>query len=287
MPCSGHWKMAEEAAADDPLPPSRQTTADALPVPARRILIVGASNVTLAFPLLLNACVTQAPCPVQLFTAHGHGRSFCQRSFVLHRGLPSVIGCGIWEVLALQPPVAESWALVTDLGNDLIYGRPIDMAWERVLQVFRKIAELKMPLTFVRPPLERILQLSEARYKIIKQMLFPGPTVPWSRMCEQIVELDRRATEYADHAGARILTPKVNWYGVDPIHIRKSRRLAAWNEIVSSWPFPDPPVVKPVGKTEALRAWQSPPLERSYWGRSYQTPQPCRTFADGSSLWQY
>src|SRR5262245_41279757 len=75
-------------------PPTSATS-----VASRRVIILGASNVTMSFPLIVRAIQSSLPRPVDIFAAHGHGRSFCAWSYVLHRGLPSIMDCGIWRGL--------------------------------------------------------------------------------------------------------------------------------------------------------------------------------------------
>ena len=254
----------------------------------RRILILGASNVTLAFPLIAAACISgRSSAPVELFAAHGHGRSFCKRSYVLHRGLPSIPECGIWEDLESRPPVEGQWALLTDIGNDLIYGVPVELIAERVEDCIGRIVASKMPLTYVPPPLERIQLLTERSYRVIKQILFPGPTVPWRQISRDIVQLNERITQVVQEAGGTIVQPELNWYGVDPIHIRPRRRAAAWQKILSSWSFPENPVVAWPGINRASQLWRLSPQERSYWARSYQNDQPALVDPDHSSYWLY
>ncbi|WP_437192518.1 hypothetical protein [Planctomicrobium sp. SH527] len=309
MPSNGPLKT------DNAEPGRRDAGHHSVP-PSRRILILGASNVTLAFPIIADACLIRArpelsgsqqiepetasePAsdqlkagislqgPVELFAAHGHGRSFCKRSHVLHRGLPSVLDCGIWSALELRPPVSSSWGLVTDVGNDLIYGVTVDQVVQQVHTALIKMHDLGFPITYVRPPLDRILQLSDRQYRIIKQMLFPGPTVPWKVLSQRAIELDLIVTQMATDLGGTAIKPELDWYGIDPIHIRSSQKIAAWTSILSSWPFPEPPLVRWPGWPQANRFWSQRPDERSYWSRSYQASQPSQQFNDGSTIWLY
>jgi len=243
--------------------------------------------VTLSFPLLINSLIQSSPGPLEIFAAHGHGRSFCQWSYVLHRGLPPVSDCEIWQSLREHPTVTQTWGLVTDVGNDLIYGRTVDEVFHNVEVVFEHLAELQAAMTFVRLPLERILMLSEFRYRVVKQMLFPGPTVPWAVISQRVIELDERVAALATSLNARVLTPRVTWYGIDPIHIRQSQRLAAWREILQSWSFPFEPVVSWPSPHTSLRLWRSPPAKRSYWKQTYDASQPSWSTSRGTSLWQY
>ena len=42
----------------------------------------------------------------------------------LWRELPGIVECGLWDALAQRPP-APTVALLTDIGNDLLYDVPV------------------------------------------------------------------------------------------------------------------------------------------------------------------
>jgi hypothetical protein len=56
-----------------------------------------------------------------VLAALGLGRSYGARSRVLLRGLPGILQSGLWRQLESLPP-APTRALVTDVGNDILYG---------------------------------------------------------------------------------------------------------------------------------------------------------------------
>jgi len=254
----------------------------------RRLVVLGASNVTLAFPLIATACLNSSISRgVELFAAQGHGRSFCQRSFVLNRGLPSLLECGLWEDLSSRPPATESWGLLTDVGNDLIYGLSVDHVARQVEQAIQNLHQLGIPLTYVPPPLERILQLNHLRYRVIKSILFPGPTVPWKIISQRIVELNDRVIGMVESIGGQVIPPSVRWYGIDPIHVRPTSRVEAWQTILNHWPFAEPPDVRWPGMRNASRFWKLAPQERSYGKRSRRTPQPVLSLPDRKTIWLY
>ena len=62
--------------------------------------------------------------PLEVHTALGHGRSYGRNTRVVGVGMPGIADCGLWRHLASarQMPTA---ALVTDIGNDLLYEEPV------------------------------------------------------------------------------------------------------------------------------------------------------------------
>jgi hypothetical protein len=258
----------------------------ATPVPRRRVILLGASNVTLGFPLLVKS-LRQSLAGVDLYAAHGHGRSYCDWSYVLHRGLPSILDCGLWDALSSSPSAERSWALVTDVGNDLIYGIPPECLMKNMEQIFSRLQSLGAAITFVRLPLERARLLTDRNYRIIKQLLFPGPTVPWIQMQQWMMDVDEQATALAISHGAAVVQPELGWYGIDPIHIRYSQRPAAWRTMLSTWPFEEEARVSRPEFDLVLRAWSQAPAERSYWRRLQHRAQPTWKIANEMTLWLY
>lgn len=262
------------------------------PAPSTRILLLGASNVTLGFPLIVNSLRHSIAGPLDIFAAHGHGRSFCQWSYVLNRGLPPIPECGLWEGLAHCSVTSIQCGLIADVGNDLIYGRSLDELLQQVQLTFERVASLGAQITFVRMPLERILKLSDRQYRFVKRLLFPGPIIPWDILSRRAIEVDEQSTEIARSFNSHIVTPPLHWYGPDPIHIQRSARMQAWKEILSAWPI-EPPLQMHVPKTRfAINLWRSPPLERTFhFGRSrhsrYLHPQPSWSDSTKTRVWLY
>ncbi|HLQ43549.1 MAG TPA: hypothetical protein VK137_02375, partial [Planctomycetaceae bacterium] len=72
-----------------------------------RVILLGASNVTLSFPRLWHGLRRAWSESLELFAAHGHGRSFGIWSRVGPRQLPGIVPCRLWDDLAAQPPMTN------------------------------------------------------------------------------------------------------------------------------------------------------------------------------------
>ena len=83
----------------------------------RRVVALGASNLTRGFPILVSAARASAGPDVEVFAALGLGRSYGMESRVLARTLPGILDSGLWAALAGLPPLPTR-AVVTDVGND-------------------------------------------------------------------------------------------------------------------------------------------------------------------------
>ena len=97
----------------------------AAPAPVLRAVLLGASNLRMGFPWVLSRLRAGAGGPVEVIAALGHGRSYGTWSRLLWvRQLPGIAGCGLWTDLDRRASL-PTLALITDVGNDLLYGAPV------------------------------------------------------------------------------------------------------------------------------------------------------------------
>ena len=106
----------------------------------RRIVLLGASNLTRGISAVLVEAERHFGSPLEVYAALGHGRSYGMTSRILFRSLPGITECGIWNALAALP-AAPTAALVTDVGNDLLYGATPATILHWVDECLRRLAE--------------------------------------------------------------------------------------------------------------------------------------------------
>ncbi|MCA9267996.1 MAG: hypothetical protein KDA41_05970, partial [Planctomycetales bacterium] len=94
---------------------------DAAAPPARRLVLLGASNLARGVVSAVDAARAVWGEPLDVMAALGHGRSYGRKSCVLGRSLTGVAQCALWDELAARPRLPTA-AVVTDVGNDILYG---------------------------------------------------------------------------------------------------------------------------------------------------------------------
>src|SRR5262249_48210012 len=109
-----------------PGPAPRPAMLDAL----RRVIALGASNLTRGLPALVSTARELGGARGRGVAAPGPGRSYGARSRVLARSLPGILHSGLWTRLESLPAVPAR-GLITDVGNDILYGSPPEevLAW--------------------------------------------------------------------------------------------------------------------------------------------------------------
>ncbi len=255
----------------------------------RRFVLLGASNLTWGFPQVTTALRCSNSGPVEILMAHGHGRSYGMASRVLHRRLPGIVRCGIWPQLESMSPARTS-ALLTDVGNDLLYGVGPDTILKWVGQCLERLARGSDPspeLILTRLPVASILRMSSLRYHATRFCFFPGGGPDWKSMRRMVEELDGGLAELGNRHGAQVVTPPSDWYGLDPIHIRRAVRPSAWQHILSHWPEAVSTRVSKLPLREEIELWRLRPERRWLAGRLQRTPQPVSGIEDGAPLYLF
>jgi hypothetical protein len=214
--------------------------------PALRAILLGASNLRISLPWILDRVRRQAGGPgrsVEALVACGHGRSYGTWSrFLFGRRLPGIAGCGLWRELGRRPPL-PTFALITDIGNDLAYGAGVaaTAGWVEAcldrLAAPKADAEAEIVMTLL--PLARLERLSGLQVRLAAALLFPGREVAWPALLDQARDLDERLRRMGRERGARLVEPAADWYGLDPIHLRRRRRREVWSQIVSPGASPE------------------------------------------------
>ncbi|MFN0195747.1 MAG: hypothetical protein ACKVT0_03325 [Planctomycetaceae bacterium] len=201
-----------------------------------QVIVLGASNVTLSLPWLIDNLPRGFGEPVSLFAAIGHGRSYGAPSRVLIRELPGILQCRLWsEIVGEKSASARRFALLTDIGNDLLYGHAVDTIADWLVEALDRLQSLHAECVLTRLPLVSVMKMSSARYYATRAVFFPGSRVSWPVMQRRAAELDARIQRLGDERGLAVIQPDGAWYGFDPIHIRLSKRCTAWSHLLSTW----------------------------------------------------
>ena len=85
-----------------------------------RVILLGASNLAhgASHAAMLSRYLIGSP--IQVIVASGYGRSYGQPTKVLGRTLPAILDAGFWAEISCAPKI-PTYALVTDIGNDIFY----------------------------------------------------------------------------------------------------------------------------------------------------------------------
>ena len=273
------------------------------------LVIIGASNVTLSLPVIW-AGLSKSPSPPQrLLVAAGHGRSFALPNTVMGRMLPSILECGLWDALenlaerrkpsgpgalmgdgpdglrrSANSDESTTQALITDVGNDILYGASVDQIADWVRECVARLQGLGVQPRLTHLPLDSLQSLSRRRFLFFRKLLFPSSTLSYEGAMSAAAELDAAIVELSDASGLERTEPQPHWYGLDPIHIRRRARPEAWQQFLT--PLIEGFAPRHPGPLAQQRIWTRKAAVRWRGGREFVTPQPCLT-AGSTELWLF
>jgi hypothetical protein len=221
--------------------------------------------------------------PLEIVAAHGHGRSYGMASSVLGRQLPGITQCELWPALQALPPAPTS-ALLTDVGNDLLYGASPEMIAAWLATCLDRLEAVGAKTVVTRLPVSSLQALSPQRFGLLRRLFFPTSRLSHGEAIRLAYELDQRVVELAAQRELVCVSPARHWYGFDPIHIRLRHWSSAWGEILGHWS----------GEPSAARASASiarwvylrtrMPQRLRWFGIERRREQPSGRLRDGTTL---
>lgn len=254
----------------------------------RSVIVLGASNVSRGLARLVATVRARSGGPVDLVVAAGHGRAYGVNSRVWMRRLPSIVGCGLWDSPAVTGGRAEPpLALVTDVGNELLYGLGVAQVAGAVREAARRLADHGATIVITGLPLASIAGVGPVRYRALKTLFVPGCQLPLAVLKEAAIWLDEELRALAADVGGTYVEQPGAWYGIDAIHVRRRCLDRLWGNVADAWNWPaagQPP-------RASLREWAalgSRAAEvRSIARVVRHTPQPVWQARDGLRVWLY
>jgi hypothetical protein len=259
----------------------------------QRVILLGASNLTRGISTVVETARSICGGPLDVLAAFGHGRSYGMDSRVLGRRLPGILHCGLWEAPGPAFGSKTPLALITDIGNDIMYGAsPAEIArWiERCLD---RLAQQQARVVMTPLPMASLQRMTPGQFRIVRALLFPSREITHADAMARSRELNERLHELAAARGVMLVPHRLDWYGFDPIHIRLRRWREAWGSILAAWQGDRPAAPSPalaqvrgsLARWAYLRA--VPPQERWILGWRQRRRQPAGRLRDGTNIWWY
>lgn len=254
--------------------------------PTGRIVVLGASNVARCLPTIVETARRAWYPPLDVMVATGYGRSYGQDSTVLGRRLPGIVSCGLWDALAQRPPLPTA-ALITDIGNDLVYGLPSEQIIQWLETCLDRLADRVERLVITQLPIESIETAAPWTIRLLGRLFYPFSSVNREHLLREADAINRWLVSCCNRHRAYVVHPNPEWYGWDPIHIARSRQAVAWRTILALWsdgrtPQPNNP---PRARRRAVR--RARPLVRHIFGMQRRCEQPSVQLDDQTTISMY
>ena len=248
-----------------------------------RIVALGASNLTRGFRTIVSTARSVWGPEVEILAALGHGRSYGAPSQFLFRTLPSILKSGLWSELEQRPPMVTR-ALVTDVGNDILYGFSVERTLSWVEEVLRRLARVTQDIVLTGLPLASVSRLSQIKFLAFRSMLVPSCRLTLSQVIDRAEGVHEGLVKLSSVYGAKFSQLDPVWYGFDPIHVRPSYWRTAWQEILGARVLESQ---RTRSMLESARLYLMPPERRSLFGVEQVTPQSGVALQSGGQVWLY
>ena len=250
----------------------------------QRVVILGASNVALSIATIYRTLRCHFGQPIELLAAMGHGRSYGNESSVLGRRLPAILDCGLWQALEDRES-RPTKVLVTDIGNDLIYGQSAETLLDWVFGCVDRLSAPDHEIIITQLPLANLDRISNSKFRMMKTIFFPSCDVELAKIISRAKKISAAIEQHAQTRNIRLIVPQTSWYGWDPVHVRRRCRAHVWQTFLD---------FKADNLQEAepcrLSLWQRlrfnfyAPEQRIWLGMKQHKTQPVARFSDGSTV---
>ncbi len=269
----------------DPL--AGQSAEGAQGIATRRVVLLGASNLTKGIGTVLETACRVWGRPLRVLGALGHGRSYGRTTSLLGRQLPGILECGLWQELARTPDLPTA-TLVTDIGNDLLYEEPVEQIVDWVRECFDRLVAIRARTVVTALPVGNLETLSRARFQLMRTLFFPHSRITLEEVSRRARALDEAVRTLAVERGFSLIAHRPAWYGFDPIHIKQRHRSLAWREILTPWSMSSE-LTEPASSSMArtLYLCSRTPDRRRILGFEQRGSQPAARMNDGTTVAVY
>jgi hypothetical protein len=257
------------------------------PEPARpRVVLLGASNLTRGISTVIETSRQLFASPLRVLAALGHGRSYGMRSSILlgARSLPAIVDCGIWNALDRSDD-KSNFALITDIGNDLIYGASPEQIEQWIGQCIDRLQRINATIAMTAIPIESIRSVTRWQFAIVKTLMYPTRKLEYEQARQRAEDLHQRINALAHRRNIALVPQRREWYGFDPIHVRYRDWPNAWAEILRACALQ--PQASPCAQPSVRRWAKLRSMTPEQWwlmGIERRRSQPAGTLADGTTI---
>ena len=253
-----------------------------------RIILLGASNLTLSLRLIIHLLHQQLGGPNELLVAIGHGRAYGVFSQMLLRGLPAIVDSGLWQQLDVMQ-IRSSYALLTDIGNDILYGSMPEQILRQIEWCIERLQWQSAEIIVTNLPIASIESLSESRYLFFRNIFYPFCSLSRQETVSRARIVYQGLINMAMHRHFKLYEPEPNWFGPDGIHVRYRKRRIFYENIFARFVTPDNNQTCIHSRKELLLTWNQCPqfAYKKVLGQEIHRPQPSGWLADGTTISKY
>ncbi|SFN00466.1 hypothetical protein [Nitrosomonas communis] len=256
--------------------------------PVNRIVLLGASNLTLSLRLVIQQIQHHCGGPSEVLAAAGHGRSYGQSSQVLIRELPGIIACDLWSQLEASD-ARPTYAFLTDIGNDVLYGFLPHQILQWVTWCVEQLQKHSAHIVMTNLPIVSIESLPEWRYQLFRNLFYPSCQLSRNEAVERARVVHQGLIELAAHKQFMLCGQKPEWMSMDGIHYVYWKRRVLYQHICAHFSASRDQADFAGTKKLFSQNWQQRPrfAYQKVFGKERHCPQPSGLLADRTMVSLY
>ncbi len=193
-------------------------------------ILLGASNLSRAHSgLVKNLEHNLHPRSVRFLSALGSGRGYSVEGGLLNIAYPPIKNCGLFAA-AREIAVNRVVALVTDVGNDIMYGVPVEKIIADLKELFEKLHDLDADILVTPLPHRLEEGIGDFYYRCLRGISYPACRVEQGTAIAAVREINRFLHALAPDR-IKLITSLNAYYGIDMIHFSHRKMHPAWTEV--------------------------------------------------------
>ena len=196
------------------------------------LILLGASNLSrgcFAFARHLKACLH--PHSVEVLIASGPGRGYYASGGLLNVTYPPICSSDIFEVAQNK---AESGtrvvALVTDIGNDIMYDVSTEKLIETIENIFVRLQSMNAEIFYTTLPAAFEKKVHPVWFYVLRSVLLPSSRVSYNQATARIIAVNQFLRESASEH-CHLISDMDRYLGFDEIHYGWLRAHHAWSHV--------------------------------------------------------
>jgi hypothetical protein len=255
--------------------------------PQRRVVLLGASNLSIKFPIVVHSLRALFNAPLEFFVAKGFGRSYGQESKFFGKKFLGILQTGLWAAMDRATTISTV-AIVADIGNDLAYEAPVRRIVDWIEVTLDRLAAHRAQVVLNNIPLASLGAVGAARYHFFRELFFPNCGLPRRELMKRAEQLSEALARLAEKRKTPIFSGRIEWYGLDPIHPRRGASGEIWRLMLSA--ISDAGALVPLVRAAPLSALQLHRLKPESWshfGVTRRAAQPAGRLSDGTTIALY
>lgn len=251
--------------------------------PVNRIILLGASNLTMSLRLAIQQMQHYCGAPSEVLAAVGHGRSYGQNSRVLLRELPAIVSCGLWARLAASE-ARPTYALLTDIGNDILYGCSPAQILQWITWCIDQLQAHSAQIVLSNLPILAIESLPEWRYQLFRQFFYPSCRLSKAEVVKRALAVHQGLIELTANRQYVLCEQNPDWMGADSIHYTYDKRTQPYQQFCAQFLEKSDFSGDTPSQPADLFVWEKRPqfAFQKIIGWKKNCPQPSGQLADGT-----